>query len=262
MKKIAKLVLGLSLLAGSSLSAGAAFAATAPAITSSTIITTGSPYLKQLPYTNQGKIYGSVPKDTKLTVLENTNKYFVKVNYNGQTGYISTLFIKAAGGGTSTAPAPAPAPTPAPSKPGTSGSSSAAWSKQADSILSFAKSLQGKVQYVYAKNDTKNLIFDCSSFTKYVFNKEGVHLPWGARAQYKLGTPVSKSELRKGDLVFFSTTATAGNKDTVNKIGHVGIYIGNNKFIHNVNPKDDVVIGDLNNTWQKNHYVASARILK
>ncbi|WP_217559503.1 SH3 domain-containing C40 family peptidase [Paenibacillus sp. GbtcB18] len=258
MKKIAKLVLGLSLLAGSSLSAGAAFAATAPAITSSTIITTGSPYLKQLPYTNQGKIYGSVPKGTKLTVLENTNKYFVKVNYNGQTGYISTLFIKAAGGGTSTAPAP----TPAPSKPGTSGSSSATWSKQADGILSFAKSLQGKVQYAYAKNDTKNLIFDCSSFTKYVFNKEGVHLPWGARAQYKLGTPVSKSELRKGDLVFFSTTATAGNKDTVNKIGHVGIYIGNNKFIHNVNPKDDVVIGDLNNTWQKNHYVASARILK
>ncbi|GKS09608.1 hypothetical protein YDYSY3_06080 [Paenibacillus chitinolyticus] len=259
MKKIAKLVLGLSLLAGSSLSAGAAFAATAPAITtSSTIITTGSPYLKQLPYTNQGKIYGSVPKGTKLTVLENTNNYFVKVKYNGQTGYISTMFFKAAGGGTSTAPAPAPTP----SNPGTSGSSSATWSKQADSILSFAKSLQGKVQYVYAKNDTKNLIFDCSSFTKYVFNKEGINLPWGARAQYKLGTPVSKSELRKGDLVFFSTTATAGNKDTVNKIGHVGIYIGNNKFIHNVNPKDDVVIGDLNNTWQKNHYVASARILK
>ncbi|MGW9128352.1 C40 family peptidase [Paenibacillus chitinolyticus] len=259
MKKIAKLVLGLSLLAGSSLSASAAFAATAPAITtSSTIITTGSPYLKQLPYTSQGKIYGSVPKGTKLTVLENTNKYFVKVKYNGQTGYISTLFIKVTGGGTSTAPAPAPTP----SKPETSGSSSATWSKQADSILSFAKSLEGKVQYGYAKNDTKNLIFDCSSFTKYVFNKEGIHLPWGARAQYKLGTPVSKSELRKGDLVFFSTTATAKNQDTVNKIGHVGIYIGNNKFIHNVNTKDDVVIGDLNNTWQKNHYVASARILK
>ncbi|MFC9775646.1 C40 family peptidase [Paenibacillus chitinolyticus] len=257
MKKIAKLVLGLSLLAGSSLSASAAFAATAPAITtSSTIITTGSPYLKQLPYTSQGKIYGSVPKGTKLTVLENTNKYFVKVKYNGQTGYISTLFIKVTGGGTSTAPAPTP------SKPETSGSSSATWSKQADSILSFAKSLEGKVQYGYAKNDTKNLIFDCSSFTKYVFNKEGIHLPWGARAQYKLGTPVSKNELRKGDLVFFSTTATAKNKDTVNKIGHVGIYIGNNKFIHNVNTKDDVVIGDLNNTWQKNHYVASARILK
>ncbi|SEF91128.1 C40 family peptidase [Paenibacillus sp. UNC499MF] len=255
MKKVAKLVLGLSLLAGSSLSAGAAFAETAPAITtSSTIITTGNPYLKQLPYSSQGKIYGSVPKGTKLTVLENTNKYFVKVNYNGQTGYISTLYLKVVGGGTSTAPAP--------SKPGTSGSSSASWSKQADSILSFAKSLEGKVQYGYAKNDTKKLIFDCSSFTKYVFNKEGVHLPWGARAQYKLGTPVSKSELRKGDLVFFSTTATAKNKDTVNKIGHVGIYIGDNKFIHNVNTKDDVVIGDLNNTWQKNHYVASARILK
>ncbi|MFS0837090.1 C40 family peptidase [Paenibacillus sp. 1P03SA] len=250
MKKIAKLVLGLSLLAGSSLSASAAFAETAPAIsTSSTIITTGNPYLKQLPYTSQGKIYGTVPKGTKLTVLENTNKYYVKVNYNGQTGYISTLYLKAVSGGTSTSP----------SKPSDSGAS---WSKQADSILSYAKSLQGKVQYGYAKNDTNKLIFDCSSFTKYVFNKEGVNLPWGARAQYKLGTPVSKSELRKGDLVFFSTTATAKNKDTVNKIGHVGIYIGDNKFIHNVNTKDDVVIGDLNNTWQKNHYVASARILK
>ncbi|MVO99015.1 C40 family peptidase [Paenibacillus lutrae] len=254
MKRLSKLVLSLAVLGSSYSVAGAAFAETAPAVKSSTtsiIITTGTPYLKQEPVSGKGKIYGTVPKGTELKLLEETNRYFVKVNYKGQTGYISTLFFKKVSGGTTTKP-----------ESGSSSSSNITLAKKADNIIAFAKSLEGKVQYQYGKNDTNKLLFDCSSFTKYVFAKEGINLKWGARSQYKAATPISKSELRKGDLVFFSTNATYKYTDKVQKIGHVGLYMGNGKFIHNVNPKDDVVIGDMNASWQQKHFVAAARVLK
>jgi len=124
--------------------------------------------------------------------------------------------------------------------------------QKADKVIQVAKSLMGKVSYQYGKNDTKNLIFDCSSFTKYVYSKVGVSIKWGANSAYKQGKPVAKKDLKKGDLVYLSVK-------TKGKIGHVGIYMGNGKFIHNVNPKSDVVISDLNSGYWKDHYVAAAR---
>ncbi|WP_084134814.1 C40 family peptidase [Paenibacillus harenae] len=211
----------------------------------SSVVTTGYPYLKELPYSGQGDIYGDVPKGTKLEVLENTNKYYIKVRYDGQTGYISTKYVDNVPSGT----------TPA------DNTSNAGWEKKADRIIADAKRLIGKVEYKYGENDPRNLEFDCSSFTKYLFAKQGISLRWGARIQYKMGTPISKSQLRKGDLVFLSTSKTA-KLSGVNEIGHVAIYMGNNKIIHALNPKSDVTISDLNSSWWKNHYVASARVIK
>ncbi|PWW08629.1 NlpC/P60 family protein [Paenibacillus cellulosilyticus] len=99
-------------------------------------------------------------------------------------------------------------------------------SAKADSIIAYAKSLQGKVTYKFGTNNTSKLIFDCSSFTKYVFGKYGVSLKWGTSSQRLQGTYVAKSNLKKGDLIFFNN----GKTSTIN---HVGIYIGNGQFIHN-----------------------------
>lgn len=99
-------------------------------------------------------------------------------------------------------------------------------SAKADAIIAKAKSLQGKVKYVFGVNNPSRLYFDCSSFTKYVFGQYGVSLKWGTKYQKSQGTYVSKSNLRKGDLVFFNN----GKSKT---ISHVGIYIGNGQFIHN-----------------------------
>ncbi|MDE2126003.1 MAG: C40 family peptidase [Armatimonadetes bacterium] len=66
--------------------------------------------------------------------------------------------------------------------------------------------------------------FDCSGFTRYVFAKHGVSLPHSARAQFQLGTKVSYRSLKAGDLVFFHTV-TPG-------ISHVGVYVGNGRFVH------------------------------
>lgn len=222
-----------------------AAAAASPAMAAVRVVTTAWPYLKDTPYYGQGHLLGTVPKGTTLTVLEKTNRYYIKVNYNGRAGYISTLFIKYLGSTTT--------PTARPK---------AAWEAKADRIIAEARRLMGRVQYQYGKRDPAHLIFDCSSFTQYLYKKEGIRLLWGARAQYKGGLPVAKSSLRKGDLVFLSTSGTAGNRDTVHRIGHVGIYIGGGRFIHNLNPKSDVTISDLTRGWWYRHYVAGARVIR
>lgn len=131
-------------------------------------------------------------------------------------------------------------------------------STRADKLIAFAESLQGKVQYGYGKritSDPNNMILDCSSFTQYVYKQAlGVKMGWGANTQYKSFPKVAKANLRKGDLVFFSVSNPS-------KIGHLGIYIGGGKFIHNVNPKSDVVISDMTKGYWKKHYIDAARPL-
>jgi len=67
--------------------------------------------------------------------------------------------------------------------------------------------------------------FDCSGLTMAVYQLNGLDLPRTSKSQFHTGRPVAKDELKKGDLVFF---ATRGGK----RITHVGIYAGNNTFIH------------------------------
>jgi cell wall-associated NlpC family hydrolase len=62
--------------------------------------------------------------------------------------------------------------------------------------------------------------FDCSGLVMYVYAQLGISLPHYAAAQYQLGTPVDRSQLQPGDLVFFDG------------LDHVGIYIGNGQFVH------------------------------
>lgn len=89
----------------------------------------------------------------------------------------------------------------------------------ADKIITTASKYYG-VPYKFGGTTSKG--FDCSGYTQVVFRAHGVTLPRSADMQYKLGRPVSKKELRKGDLVFFSTYEPGPS--------HVGIYDGNGKF--------------------------------
>ncbi|MDQ0193182.1 C40 family peptidase [Paenibacillus wynnii] len=98
-----------------------------------------------------------------------------------------------------------------------------------DELVSYARRFMG-VPYVFGAGpyeDTKT--FDCSSFTRHVYRKFGVNLPRLAKDQDNLGRRVDRSELQQGDLIFF----TVPGRFKSNAIpGHVGIYIGNGKFIH------------------------------
>ena len=91
--------------------------------------------------------------------------------------------------------------------------------------------------------------FDCSGLTMYVFAQIGVSLPHYAAAQYGLGSPVSKSELQPGDLVFFSG------------LGHMGMYIGGGNFIHAPRTGDVVKISSLNDSYRVSGWVGARRVL-
>lgn len=101
--------------------------------------------------------------------------------------------------------------------------------------------------------------FDCSSYTKYIFAKFGVNLPRTARAQAKVGRSVSRSNLKKGDLVFFSVPGRFKSDSTV---GHVGIYMGSGQMINaNSAPKDGVQITNINKQYWRDHFLSAKRVL-
>ena len=89
--------------------------------------------------------------------------------------------------------------------------------------------------------------FDCSGFIMYVYAQVGVSLPHNAAAQYGYGTPVDRSQLQPGDLVFF------------NGLGHNGIYIGGNQMIHAPHTGDVVKISPLTG-WYTSTWVGAKRL--
>ena len=108
----------------------------------------------------------------------------------------------------------------------------------------FAKKYLG-YKYV-AGGSSPSTGFDCSGFTQYVYKQCGVSLNRTSDAQASNGTAVSKSNLQPGDLVIFT--------------GHVGIYIGNNKFIHAANPSKGVITTSLSDSYYTKTYKTARRI--
>ena len=105
-------------------------------------------------------------------------------------------------------------------------------------ITSLAKTKLGK-KYVWGASGNKNT-YDCSSFVKYVYKKQGIELPRTSIMQSKVGKYVKRDELQKGDLIFFDTS-----KRRKGYVNHVGIYLGDNKFIHASSAKKKVVVSNL-----------------
>ena len=106
--------------------------------------------------------------------------------------------------------------------------------------------------YSYGSSGPK--AFDCSGFTSYLYKQYGYSLPRTSSSQGNYGTFVDKQNLVAGDLVFFSNRSDR-------KINHVGIYIGNNNFIHASTNTRGVVMDNLNSNYYTNHYVCARRVL-
>lgn len=119
----------------------------------------------------------------------------------------------------------------------------------AASIVATAKTCLG-VPYQWGGESMSG--FDCSGLIMYVFKKNGITLGRTCKAQYQNGAPISKSDLKPGDLVFFQNTYTTG-------LSHAGIYIGEGKFIHA--SSDGVMISSLSNSYWTSHYYGACRIL-
>lgn len=134
------------------------------------------------------------------------------------------------------------------SNTGLSDRASESRAKTNSKLVDFAKKFQG-TRYVWGASSSKG--FDCSGFTSYVLKNFGVNLEHQASKQFNTGAKVERSKLWPGDLVFFQTGRAS--------VGHVGIYIGNDNFIHASTSKKKVVIDDLSQYSKYSKYIGGRR---
>ena len=97
--------------------------------------------------------------------------------------------------------------------------------------------------------------FDCSGFMQYIFRKAfAVNLPRTSAEQANVGVAVNRSQLQPGDMVFFRTAGS--------RISHVGMYIGNDRFIHAPRTGKRIEITSLSNRYWSARYATARRVPK
>ncbi|SER79456.1 N-terminal domain of peptidoglycan hydrolase CwlO-containing protein [Gracilibacillus ureilyticus] len=134
-----------------------------------------------------------------------------------------------------------------------SNSGTAVASGNLQTIINAGNKYIGNSVYVFGGGrnayDIANGRFDCSGFVSWAFSQGGVSLPASTSAMSGVGTQVSTSEMKPGDLVFFNTYKTNG---------HVGIYLGNNKFIGSQN-STGVAVADMGSGYWANTFSGHVR---
>lgn len=169
---------------------------------------------------------GLLIKGTVVSVI-GTEGDWVKIVYNGATGYVFSAYVSI----------------------GTSGNSAAV---SGDEVLAYASQFIG-VPYLYG--GTTPLGFDCSGFTQYVYKHFGISIPRTASSQYSAYPKVSQDQLQKGDLVFFSGPGSSS-------IQHVGIYAGDGKFINSPSTGNYVRYDSLSVNYYNTYYYGAVRVTR
>lgn len=95
---------------------------------------------------------------------------------------------------------------------------------------------------------------DCSGFTRAVYNLCGISIPRTSRDQFKAGNSIQKGELRDGDLVFFG--------DSVSSINHVGIYVGDGKFVHAPRRGEEIRTASISESYFERRFVGARRYIQ
>ena len=197
----------------------------------------------------------SLTKNTEVTILGEEDGWY-KVKVKDQTGYISKEYIsdkkvdevssRASDTARQIMEAKAAETQEAPV------SSPLASSSNGGSVVSLAKQYLG-YNYVSA-GKSPSTGFDCSGFTSYVYKQFGVSLSGSSSGQANAGTHVSKSDLEPGDLLIFNNSSNSS-------VGHVGIYIGDDEFIHAANGSKGVITTSLSSSYYEARYVDARRVL-
>ena len=175
-------------------------------------------------------ILATVHTGTTMSITGTTGEWY-QVSYNGQTGYVyKSYLVDSATAGDS----------------GSGGSTSAG-----EAIVAKAKEYLG-VPYVYGGTSPSG--FDCSGLVYYVYKQLGYSVYRTASAQYRNGTGVERSALQPGDIIIFYNGGMSA-------IGHAGLYIGNNQFIHASSGGGKVQINSLSESYYNTHYYGARRIV-
>ena len=175
-------------------------------------------------------------RGTEVTVTGYSGSW-AKINYGSGSAYIYSSYLTS---GTLAAE----------SSVTTAASASSTGSAAQQKLVSTAKNYLG-VSYVYGGASPSG--FDCSGFVYYVYKLCGYSINRTASAQYSNGTYVSRSDLQPGDIIIFYNSAMSA-------IGHSGIYIGNDQFIHSSSAQGKVVITSLSG-YYSTHYYGARRVV-
>ncbi|MGB4812459.1 MAG: C40 family peptidase [Methylophilaceae bacterium] len=125
------------------------------------------------------------------------------------------------------------------------------WAERVREVLMNAVSLTG-IRYKYGGN-TPETGFDCSGFVSYVYKQTiNLTLPHNAQAISQIGKAIPRQQLQAGDLVFFKTIKNA--------ISHVGIYMGENRFIHAPNSRGQVRIESMDEGYWAKRFSSAQRL--
>ena len=106
------------------------------------------------------------------------------------------------------------------------------------------------VPYVYGGHTPRG--FDCSGLVYYAYQQLGIKVPRTAALQLKRSTPIHMRQLKVGDLVFF--------RHKREPVSHVGIYLGDNRFIHAPSSGKKVSYGTIEEGYYKDHFYAGGRL--
>lgn len=123
-------------------------------------------------------------------------------------------------------------------------------SELSEKLLGAAKEFLG-IPYKFGGNTTKGI--DCSAYVKKVFAALNIELPRTAREQFHVGEKIAKEELTPGDLVFFKTYSRR-------YASHVGIFLGDNKFIHASSKGKKVEIANLDAPYYSKRFIGAKRL--
>ncbi|MCW2279296.1 C40 family peptidase [Heliophilum fasciatum] len=134
------------------------------------------------------------------------------------------------------------------------------WGRKASEVIALAQKYLG-TPYQWGARPWDTSRFDCSSFTQYVFGANYIQLRRVAAEQAQQGFFVGRDQLRKGDLMFFWNSDTRYNQD-YSRVGHVGIYMGERKFIHAAGVRLGVVISSIDDPHYVQTYIMARRIIQ
>ncbi len=192
------------------------------------VITGSAVNVRKTPGMN-GEIIGLVYKGQTLPIVGKEAEW-VNIEYNGQPGWISAQYIS-----------DAIAQTVANANVA-----------QSQKVVTEAMKHVGK-PYVYGASGPS--AFDCSGFTSYVYKQLGYSLNRTAAGQNSNGTQVSRANLQPGDVVLFYDRGYSS-------IGHAGIYIGNDQFVHANNASTGVIVTTISNSpYYSTRFVCGRRIV-
>lgn len=122
-----------------------------------------------------------------------------------------------------------------------------------EEIVSTAQGFIG-LPYQWCDAST-NAVLDCSGLASAVYQLNGLNLPRNSQEQFNSGFPVEKEQLQKGDLVFFATNGTK-------RISHVGIYVGEDQFIHAPGKGKTIRTESLSRAYYQTRYRGACTYLR